>query len=199
MPVTYINRKGRKYYLCQGVTKTGKPRYYFSREQKDNPVDEIPAGYEIAESVNGIVSLSKARPKLLQDDEVNTVRTAIEKHPEGRKYRVDIKSKEITIYEQVGPDMRDLAVMLSEGLGFPGVIPEDFNERLEKEHDIYTQYTPVMRFTLSDDEQRLFRAERMCYLGSVDDWIDIEYGKTIEELADDVIPALGTDEFYELW
>ncbi len=199
MPVTYTNRKGRKYYLCQGFTKKGKPRYYFSREQKDNPIDEIPTGYEITESVNGIVSLSKACPKLLRDSEVNTVRTAIEKHPEGRKYRVDIKSKEITIYEQVGPDMRELAVMLSEGLGFPGVIPEDFNERLEREHNIYTQYTPVMRFKLSDEKKRLFRAERMCYLGSIDDWIDIEYGKTIKELSDDIIPALGTDEFYELW
>jgi hypothetical protein len=181
------------------VTKTGKPRYYFSKEQKDNPVNEIPEGYEITESINGIVSLSKIRPKLILEDEISKVKEAIEKHPEGRKYRVDIKSKRITIYEQVGPDMRELASMFAKSLGLPDVITEGFNERLEIEHRNYTQYTPVMRFSLSDKKKRLFGAERMCYLGSVDDWIDIKYGKTVEELADTVIPLLGTEEFFELW
>ncbi len=31
MPITYTNRKGVTYTLCRGETKTGKPRYYFSR------------------------------------------------------------------------------------------------------------------------------------------------------------------------
>lgn len=39
MPVIYINRKGWTYYLCQTVTKTGKPRYYFAREQKGEPIE----------------------------------------------------------------------------------------------------------------------------------------------------------------
>ncbi len=56
MPITYTNRKGFTYYLCRGVTKTGKPRYYFAREPKDEPVEQIPDGYTISESVNGIVS-----------------------------------------------------------------------------------------------------------------------------------------------
>jgi hypothetical protein len=198
MPITYTNRKGRKYFLCEGVRKSGKPRYYFSREQKDNVLNEIPAGYEITESVNGIVSLSKIRAKLLLDTEINTVRAAIEKHPETQRYRIDIKSKTITIYAQVGPDLLEISAILAEGLGIPGVTPEDVNQRLEEEHNIYTQYTPVLRFTLRDKEKRVFRAERMCYLSNVDDWIDIEYDKTIEELTDAVVPALGTDEFYEL-
>ena len=46
------------------MTKTGKPRYYCPREQKDEPVEEIPAGYEIEESVNAIVSLVKTRPAI---------------------------------------------------------------------------------------------------------------------------------------
>ena len=47
MQVTYTNRKGRTYHLCQGVTRTGKPRYYFAREPKGKPVEQIPEGYEI--------------------------------------------------------------------------------------------------------------------------------------------------------
>ena len=30
MAITYTNRKGKTYYLHEGVTKKGKPRYYFS-------------------------------------------------------------------------------------------------------------------------------------------------------------------------
>ena len=47
MSITYTNRKGRTYYLCQGVTKTGKPRYYFAREPRDTVLEELPGGYEI--------------------------------------------------------------------------------------------------------------------------------------------------------
>jgi hypothetical protein len=61
MSVTYASRKGLTYYLCRGLTKTGKPRYCFAREIKDEPVAEIPPGYTISESVNGVVSLAKDR------------------------------------------------------------------------------------------------------------------------------------------
>ena len=60
--VAYTNRKGTRYYLCQGRTKTGKIRYYFAREPCEDAVTAIPAGYVVEESVNGIVSLSKDRP-----------------------------------------------------------------------------------------------------------------------------------------
>jgi hypothetical protein len=70
MPVTYTNRKGRTYYLCQGKTKTGKPRYYFAREPRDGSPGRIPDGYRISESVNGIVSLVKDGPPLILPEEI---------------------------------------------------------------------------------------------------------------------------------
>jgi hypothetical protein len=199
MPVTYTNRKGRKYFLCQGITKSGKPRYYFSREQKGEPLERVPDGFEITESVNGVMSLSKVRPKYLSEHEIAVVKSAIQNHPEAKKYRIDVKSKEITIYEQVGPDLQEIATMIATEFGFQEMITDDFNRRMEEQHNIYTQYTPIMKFILSDLEKRLFLAKRMCYLGSIDDWIEIEYDKTIEDLATNFIPTLGTDAFYELY
>ena len=32
MPITYTNAKGKTYYLHQGTTKTGKPKYHFSMQ-----------------------------------------------------------------------------------------------------------------------------------------------------------------------
>jgi hypothetical protein len=34
MAVEHINRKGQKYYLHQGTTKTGKPKYFFSQKSE---------------------------------------------------------------------------------------------------------------------------------------------------------------------
>src|SRR3989304_1657917 len=102
MSITYTNRKGFTYFLNKGVTKTGKPRYYFAREQKDEPVEEIPAGYEIEESVNAIVSLVKARPQLIRPEESASVDAALKKHPKAKNYRLAIKNDQIMIYEGIG-------------------------------------------------------------------------------------------------
>jgi hypothetical protein len=166
MPVTYINRKGYTYYLCQGVTKKGRPRYFFSREPKGTVLEEVPVGYEIRESVNGVVSLAKSRPMELLDSEIAAVQQALDAHPKARKYRKDVKPRQITIYEAITPDLGQLR--------------------------------PVMRFTLLDRENRLFEAERMCYRGGVEDWIDIAFAKPIDELCAQLIPKLGTEEFFEL-
>ena len=44
-----MNKGKKTYYLHQGKTKTGKPKYYFSTKIKGDLVEEIPEGYEIYE------------------------------------------------------------------------------------------------------------------------------------------------------
>ncbi len=106
MPVNYTNRKGLTYTLYRGQTKTGKPRYYFGRagQGQGEPVTELPPGFTISESVNGVVSLVKDRPSLIQPEEVAAIEAAVQQHPEARQYRVAVKHDQIEIYEQVGPD-----------------------------------------------------------------------------------------------
>ncbi|MEK9164578.1 MAG: hypothetical protein AAB342_04400 [Chloroflexota bacterium] len=198
MPITYTNRKGRTYYLRQGVTKTGKPRYYFTAKAEGNPVDKIPEGYTIQESVNGIVSLAKDRPMLILEKETDAVNLAVKKHPKAKNYRVSVKSDRIEIYEHVGPNATDLFAAFFKEEGFP--IPDaNMAKRLQEEERVYGQFTPVMRFILTDEKNRRFRAQRMCYLGSIDDWIDIAYNETVAKLVSRLIPTLGTEEFFELF
>ena len=195
MPVTYTNRKGVTYYLCRGVTKTGKPRYYFAREPKGEPVEQIPAGFKISESVNGIVSLVKDRPALIRPEEVAAVEVAVRRHPKSNKYRVSVKRNRIEVYEQVGPDAEELASALAqEGFGIPALA-----DRLRPTMERRAQFTPVLRFILADAERRTFRVERWCYLGSIDDWIDVRSMGTVDRLARQLIPKLGTDQFFELF
>jgi hypothetical protein len=110
MPVSYTNRKGVTYTLYRGQTRTGKPRYYFARpgQSQGDPVTELPPGYTISESVNGVVSLAKDRPALIQPEEVAAVEAAVQQHPQARRYRVAVKGNRIEVYEQVGPDYNAL-------------------------------------------------------------------------------------------
>jgi hypothetical protein len=189
MPIAYTNRKGRTYFLCKGKTKTGKTRYYFAVEQKGEPVEEIPEGYKISESVNGIVSLVKDRPSLIHAKDVAVVEAEIRRHPKRQRYRVRSKHDRIEVYEMVGPDAENLAEIFG---GFP------FSRSVEQAQtflDSHSQFRAEMRFILADPENHTFRAQRCCYLGSVDDWIDIDYG-SIDRLAKELIPLLGTDELF---
>lgn len=197
MPVTYTNRKGQTYTLYKGQTKTGKPRYYFGRTDKnhDELVKELPLGFTISESVNGVVSLVKDRPSLIRPEELTAVEEAMKLHPKARLYRVSVKQNRIEIYEQVGPNYEAL---LSE-LKPSGWFDLSLAEQLQSEEERYAQYTPVLRFILLDPAQRLFGVQRMCYLGSIDGWLRLGQTGSIVTLARTLIPVLGTDQFYELW
>ena len=177
------------------TTKTGKPRYFFAREPKDQVLEQIPAGYVINESVNGIVSLSKDRPSQLQASEMAAVEVQLRKHPKHRNYRLSIKSDRIEIYELAGPDPETLiAELQGEGVMSSGMV-----ERLQAQLDRYAQFTPVLRFILAEPEYRTFRTERMCWRSSIDDWINVEPYGPIETVAQALIPKLGTEAFFELW
>jgi hypothetical protein len=196
MPVTHTNRKGITYTLCQGVTKTGKPRYVFVRAPEGRHVVEtIPDGFEISESVNGIVSLVKERPKKLLPEEIAAVEEAVRHHPKTRNYRVNVKPDRIEVYESVGPDADDLLADLK---GLMGLLPKTKENDLRAILARDAQFTPVLRFILEDAETRVYRAERWCYSGGIDDWIFITTGP-VDQLARQMVPTLGTDEFFELF
>jgi hypothetical protein len=185
MAYSYTNRKGSTYYLCQVKTKTGKMRYYFAGEPKATPVDKIPAGYQVDESVNGIVSLVKVRPQLILPEELACVETNLKKHPKGHKYRAAIKNNQIVIYESQGYDYAAIIAQM-------GWTASESSDHKFREHD--AQYSPIMRFILESIEGHIFIPQR-----SIDDWINAGDSGKIDFLAEKLIPKLGTDEFFELY
>ncbi len=197
MPVNYTNRKGLTYTLFRGQTRTGKPRYYFARvgQGQGEQVTELPPGFTISESVNGVVSLVKDRPSPIQPEEVAAIEAAVQQHPEARHYRVAVKQDRIEIYEQVGPDY---STLLGE-LHMVNLSRSDLSERLRTMEERHARYTPVLRFILLDATQRWFSAQRMCYRGSIDGWLELGQTGPVAQLARALIPTLGTDQFFELW
>ena len=97
------------------------------------------------------------------------------------------------MYERVGPDLDELIAELR------GFVPLEQAHRLRELQERRAQFTPVLRFILPDTDRRSFGVQRMCYLGSIDDWIDVLATGSVHQLAWQVIPKLGTDQFFELY
>ena len=195
MPVSYTNRKGMTYTLYRGQTKTGKPRYYFGLpdQGQSEPVTELPRGFTISESVNGVVSLVKDHPAQILPQEVEAVEAAVKRHPEAHRYRVAVRGNRIEVYEQVGPDYNALV----SDLHIPGL--SGLSEELRALEECYARFTPVLRFALLDRARRLFGVQRMSSYGGIDGWLELGQTGPVAKLACAIIPILGTEQFYELW
>ena len=195
MPITYTNRKDVTYYLRRGQTKTGKPRYFFSRKDQGDLVDELPAGFEIRESPNGIVSLAREKPRRILDSDVELIQAALDRHPnKDLDCRLDVKADSITVYGRVGPTA-DVLVDIFTKLGLP-----DKPKGLDQARKILDQdarYEPVLRFELEDEEARIFSAERMTYTGQ-GGWLYLDSDR-LQPLSSQLIPLLDTEDFFELY
>lgn len=99
MPIQHINRRGQTFYLHQGLSKTGKPKYFFSMKSEGPLVEEIPTGFEIYENPNAQVFLRRIQPKIITDEEMRLVEQGIKQFSKVKYYQLDIKKNAILIYE----------------------------------------------------------------------------------------------------
>ena len=191
MPVEYTNRKRKVYFLHAGKTKKGKRRYYFSPKSDGDLVEEIPEGFEICESPNAVVSLRKTVDKAVTEGEVETLEREIGRHEHTKSCIVEVKGKTATVFE---PDKKaeDISKLLSFGIFSPRVDVDDILEKTQR-------YTPVLRFTVQDEERRLFVAERYCFRGSVEGWIVLSGYEKLGVLAKEFVKHVGRDTFFELY
>jgi hypothetical protein len=205
MSVEYTNRAGKTYYLLEGKTKTGKPRYFFSphQEGKGEPVEAVPEGYEIYEHPsNAQVFLRKSVPRLITEIEEQLIKKHLSAAKSSQRYRIDIKKECLTIYES-DTDADGLGEFLKQ-YSEMGVLQADSTkdnvdnqiagiiEALGKS----SQYTAVLRFCLIDKDSRHFVAARYSFRDSIDDWHYLDGPDTLQALAPKYISLLGTERFF---
>lgn len=188
MPFTHTTRRGRIYYLHIGAKRGGGVQHFVSTKPKGPLVDAVPEGFEIYETVNGQVYFRRKKPALIHDVELACARRELKKLRGPNFYQVEIDRDAIVVHES------DRS--LSSTVTFPAWRPVADMEAIDRK---FATYMPVMRFVLEDKSQRLFRPERFCFRGSVEDWISIGTPDKIEKLAAKYIPHLGRDSFYELY
>jgi hypothetical protein len=183
----YTNRIGKIYYLRKGVTKTGKPRYFFSTQEtgKGDAVDVIPDGHEAYEHPeNAQVFLRKTGPQIITDIEKQLVKKHVDSLQRSTRFIIDCKDKYITIYE---------SSLDTEILG--NIFGAEMS-RFAKVAD--RRYSGVLRFGLVDKKRRTFAAQRFCFRGAIDGWIYLGGPDELNKLVGKSVNLLGTDKFFEL-
>ena len=98
MAVEYVNRKRDKYYLHEGKTKKGNPRYHFSRKSDGVLVESVPQGYEIYEDPNARVYLRKIPPRIFANEEISIVEKGVKKYSGAKNFKVDVKKGAIVVF-----------------------------------------------------------------------------------------------------
>lgn len=190
MTVTHTNRRGNTYYLHQGKTKSGNPKYFFALRDEGDLVDDIPAGYEVYENPNAQVFLRRVPAKIVTDEEVAVVKAGMQQFCRLKQYIVDVKKEAILIYT---PD-QDVD-LLTETLD---IFSSFQRTRARAMLERALSYSPVLKFVLADKEKRLFTAWRYCYLGSIDDWIPIDIADVLSKLVAKYVKHVGQETFYDL-
>jgi len=190
MTVTYTNRKGKPYYLHQGKTKLGNPKYFFALRDEGDLVQDLPVGYEVYENPNGQVFLRKTRPRIITDEEVAIVETGMKQYCRLKYYIIDVR-KDAIVINTADQDVDSLSNTLS---SLAGGRQRKVDAALKR----VLSYSPMLQFVLIDEVKRVFETQRYCFLGSIDDWIVIGSTDTLPKLVKTYVRHLGEESFYDL-
>ena len=192
----YTNRRGDTYYLHQGLTKTGKPRYFAARAVGDGALATMPDGFEFTESINGVVSVARkgrdVHPVPPADLELVQVEQA--RHDHLSAYKVAPLRGDIVVYQPLGG--MPAAVLPMRGpvkVGTPAYLRQ--LAELRAQALLHQKFDPVFKFMPATDAPGVYLASRMSYRGQ-GGWLDLRAGP-LTRLARQYIRLLGTDELFE--
>lgn len=200
-PIEYTNRLGKTYYLFQGMTKKGNPRYIFSPKLMGGnpdwiPLDRIPEGFELFEHPNSSVVLRKKFATAVLAKELFYVREQVEE--------LEREDKEMTKFhlEHIKDSLgfffkKDPAEYLKHRYAWR------FRAEVEKDSIVVYEVrdrtaTAVLRFDLFDKESRRYHAFRWVFTG-MGHWRPLNKDGRIENVAAEYCPHLTTDKFFELF
>ena len=192
--LAFTNRRGATYYLHEGKTKTGKPRYFAAKTVRKGALATMPAGYEFSESINGVVSVRKVDPSAprVPDTDLAMIRAEAARHEHLRLHRIEAVKGEIVVFEALGgmslDGMEDMARIW-------GVSPEMMEARLGPLKS-KTRYDPVIKFEPADKPGH-YAVYRMTYRGEGGWSWPLSIGP-LKKLARKYLKHVGTEAFFEL-
>ena len=190
--MNYVNRKGDVYYVYQGVTKTGKAKYYVSLKAKSDAgqqIDSLPDDFELYEDpTDARVSVRKKQRSSIHDCELEFVRDRVATEAQSVIARVVIQGRSLVIYES--PNIGHFDCISQRMGGLPTFATRELQST--------GQMSPAFRFKLIEMQERVFEAQRFCFRGGVDDWISLHHEGPLDELCENYLKHMGKESFYEL-
>ena len=198
MAYQHRNRRGDVYLLQAAKTRTGKRRYYFGRKLTGEPIEDVPAGYEVYESPqHGQVYLRKELLTCIAPGEREIVEDGISLFSEVSHFVVDIEEDCLVVYVPTMSD--DRLNSLVRHVAGPDALQIPRYREARDQFVRESEHEKALRFQLYDDEQRLFLAERWCSRDADGGWIHLGGPAALAGLVDDFVERLGKESFHELY
>lgn len=191
--VRHTNRKGDVYYLHVGQTKTGKPKYHFSRKSEGTLAEAIPEGYEIYEKPDSAqVYLRPIQNTAITAVERGYVEAECRKLTNTQAVLVDIDGDALVVYHAEDPSARILERL---GGTMFALAAAAAGSEFALRNGIYHK---LLRFSLQDKDRRLFSVERWCFRGAIDGWFHLAHSLPLDKAVTRFAPHMGQESFFEL-
>ncbi len=194
----YENRMGDVYYLQEGKTRTGKPKYYTGRKLTGTPLAAMPEGHEFYERPDtGQVVVRKIPESPITEFERRQAEDIVRRASGLEHFIVAIEGDALVVYtpstSRADAD-RLCDLMMGPGFGKGSAMADAFREKLMRD----SQYMKMLRFELVDPDKREYRAERWCFRGSIDDWWMLPGSGPLAEVVEQYARHLDRESFFEL-
>ena len=223
---SYVNRMGHEYFAHQGVTKTGKPKY-FASQKRDGAIGKLPKEFIFGESINGIVTIQKPKPSLIPVEDIALVKSKVAELRHLKEYRVETKIQAILIYEpmkigtsetpeglnaysmldnlksMIGHGWKDALAKTAKQMGMTvdvliraDSIVAAAKRKKTEEYMIRNVQYDPVMRFTLDPLLSPYHVERRCYRGDRD-WISLGFG-TLDKMLKKYVKHVGKESFFEL-
>jgi hypothetical protein len=194
----YENRMGDVYYLQEGKTRTGKPKYYAGKKLTGTPLATMPAGHEFYERPDTAqVVVRMIQPSPITEFERKQAEDIVRRASGLRHFIVAIEGDALVVYTPAAS--REETDRLIELLGGPGLgMGSARADAFREERMRHSQYMKMLRFELVNPDMRKYRAERWCFRGSIDDWIMLPGSGSLAKVVEQYARHLDRESFFEL-
>ena len=187
MAKEFKTRKGRTYYIKSRTTKKGNTTYFMTAKLDEECLNKSPDGYEVFEKYDTEIFYIRKKKELnFSNEDLTFIKKELKNNSSIDAYELDVNGGEIKIYTaEKGNGMSSLKSLLSldkQKMAFLGKALLSYEERLKIQV-----------------EGKEYIVMRYCYRGSVDDWIVIDAGDNLQELAKKNIIHLGKESYFELY
>lgn len=195
MAKTFTTLKGKTYYLKSRKTKKGNTTYYLTKKLDDTCLNKIPAGYEVFEKYNlDMLYVRRKKPSSYSKEDITIIEKELKTCSSIDAYRLDIYGDEIKIYTAENGDGID-SLMKNNIFNTPLNTGKKLAFR-----NMLMSYEERLKIIYKDKKEfKGFEVMRYCYRGSIDDWIVIDLGENLKELAEKNIFHLGKESYFELY
>lgn len=194
----HVNRMGESYYLQEGKTSSGKPKYYTGRKLTGKALDAVPDGYEVHEKPDTAqVVVRKVKPSPISTFERRIAEDIVRRTSGLDHFVVEIEDNALVVYTpSVSRAEHDDFVERLAGpfFGKSSRMADEFRESRIKG----SRYEKMLRFELMDADARYYRAERWCFRGSIDRWIPLGSYGPLDVLVATYAQHLDRESFFDL-